>query len=101
MRAFRIRSAAAVALLAFWLTRGADSLSSTPPALAVRALGSSELMVTEACLGTMTFGLQNTQEEAHAQVSTRGTRLPHASPPRLASTPHQHTYALHRAWRPQ
>ena len=34
----------------------------------IRPLGSSGLMVTEVCLGTMTFGGQNTQEEAHAQL---------------------------------
>jgi aryl-alcohol dehydrogenase-like predicted oxidoreductase len=25
-------------------------------------------MVTEVCLGTMTFGVQNTEEDAHAQL---------------------------------
>ena len=33
-----------------------------------RPLGSSGLMVTEVCLGTMTFGIQNTEEDAHAQL---------------------------------
>ena len=36
--------------------------------LRTRLLGSSQLKVTEACLGTMTFGLQNTEAEAHAQL---------------------------------
>lgn len=31
-------------------------------------LGSSNLLVTEACLGTMTWGVQNTAAEAHAQL---------------------------------
>lgn len=31
-------------------------------------LGESELRVSELCLGTMTFGQQNTQEEAHEQL---------------------------------
>ena len=39
-----------------------------------RPLGSAKgpdgqpLMVTEVCLGTMTFGVQNTEEDAHAQL---------------------------------
>ena len=32
-------------------------------------LGSSGVMVTEVCLGTMTFGVQNSEEQAHEQVS--------------------------------
>ncbi|KAK3261985.1 hypothetical protein CYMTET_29140 [Cymbomonas tetramitiformis] len=32
-------------------------------------LGSSDLSVSEVCLGTMTFGEQNTEKEAHAQLS--------------------------------
>jgi aryl-alcohol dehydrogenase-like predicted oxidoreductase len=31
-------------------------------------LGSSDLFVTRACLGTMTFGEQNTESEAHSQL---------------------------------
>lgn len=31
-------------------------------------LGSSELVVSEVCLGTMTWGIQNTEEDAHAQL---------------------------------
>uniref|UniRef100_A0A7R9SV01 NADP-dependent oxidoreductase domain-containing protein n=1 Tax=Polyblepharides amylifera TaxID=1486889 RepID=A0A7R9SV01_9CHLO len=31
-------------------------------------LGSSDMMVSEVCLGTMTWGAQNTEEEAHAQL---------------------------------
>eukprot|EP00186_Timspurckia_oligopyrenoides_P004857 CAMPEP_0182446954 /NCGR_PEP_ID=MMETSP1172-20130603/9308_1 /TAXON_ID=708627 /ORGANISM="Timspurckia oligopyrenoides, Strain CCMP3278" /LENGTH=207 /DNA_ID=CAMNT_0024643161 /DNA_START=65 /DNA_END=685 /DNA_ORIENTATION=+ len=41
-----------------------------------RPLGSSSLLVTPVCLGTMTFGIQNTKEEAFQQldyaVKTRG-----------------------------
>lgn len=33
-----------------------------------RPLGASELRVSELCLGTMTFGQQNTEAEAHAQL---------------------------------
>ncbi|MCV6588791.1 MAG: NADP(H)-dependent aldo-keto reductase [Marinobacterium sp.] len=33
-----------------------------------RTLGSSDLNVSELCLGTMTFGGQNTEAEAHAQL---------------------------------
>lgn len=33
-----------------------------------RTLGTSELQVSEVCLGTMTFGEQNTEAEAHAQL---------------------------------
>lgn len=36
--------------------------------LRTRRLGSSDLVVTEACLGTMTWGVQNSEEEAHAQL---------------------------------
>ena len=31
-------------------------------------LGTSGVMVTEVCLGTMTWGVQNTEEEAHEQL---------------------------------
>lgn len=31
-------------------------------------LGSSDMMVTEVCLGTMTWGVQNTEEDAHQQL---------------------------------
>ena len=33
-----------------------------------RQLGSSSLEVTEPCLGTMTWGVQNSEEEAHEQL---------------------------------
>eukprot|EP00638_Chattonella_subsalsa_P006569 CAMPEP_0117759050 /NCGR_PEP_ID=MMETSP0947-20121206/15774_1 /TAXON_ID=44440 /ORGANISM="Chattonella subsalsa, Strain CCMP2191" /LENGTH=379 /DNA_ID=CAMNT_0005579417 /DNA_START=181 /DNA_END=1320 /DNA_ORIENTATION=- len=33
-----------------------------------RKLGSSDLVVPEICLGTMTWGMQNTEEEAHQQM---------------------------------
>lgn len=32
-------------------------------------LGSSDLMVSRCCLGTMTWGMQNTEQEAHQQLS--------------------------------
>ncbi|MDS1135626.1 aldo/keto reductase [Nitratireductor indicus] len=34
----------------------------------MRRLGRSDLVVSQICLGTMTFGEQNTQEEGHAQM---------------------------------
>ena len=34
----------------------------------MRCLGSSSLRVTEACLGTMTWGVQNSEADAHAQL---------------------------------
>ena len=34
-----------------------------------RLLGSSDLLVSEICLGSMTWGKQNTELEAHAQLS--------------------------------
>ena len=36
--------------------------------LSRKQLGSSALLVTEVCLGTMTFGVQNSEEEGHAQL---------------------------------
>lgn len=33
-----------------------------------RGLGGSDLVVSEACLGTMTFGVQNSKDEAHEQI---------------------------------
>ena len=51
----------------------------TSPKLPLRALGSSELRVTSVCLGSMTFGVQNTEAEAHAQldyaVKERGVNM--------------------------
>ena len=40
----------------------------TTSTLRMRNLGSSTLRVTEACLGTMTWGVQNTESEAHEQL---------------------------------
>jgi aryl-alcohol dehydrogenase-like predicted oxidoreductase len=34
-----------------------------------RQLGTSELHVSSICLGTMTFGQQNSEDEAHAQLN--------------------------------
>jgi aryl-alcohol dehydrogenase-like predicted oxidoreductase len=33
-----------------------------------KMLGSSDMEVSVVCLGTMTFGVQNSEEEAHAQL---------------------------------
>lgn len=35
----------------------------------MRQLGDSDLIVSDICLGTMTWGKQNTEQEAHAQLS--------------------------------
>ena len=45
----------------------ATAAAGTTP-LAMRTLGSSSLQVTEACLGTMTWGVQNSEAEAHEQL---------------------------------
>ncbi len=37
-------------------------------AMQYRQLGDSDLHISEICLGTMTFGQQNSQEEAHQQL---------------------------------
>lgn len=42
--------------------------STTPAAMKFTTLGSSTLRVSEVCLGTMTWGLQNTEAEAHEQI---------------------------------
>lgn len=52
-------------------------MSNVRPSITCRAtvvgkrvkLGDSDLQVSPICLGTMTFGKQNTEEEAHAQLS--------------------------------
>lgn len=33
-----------------------------------KQLGLTDLVVSKVCLGTMTFGEQNTEEEAHSQL---------------------------------
>lgn len=48
--------------------RAASGQQLNAMALKINRLGSSDLMVTEVCLGTMTWGVQNTEEEAHAQL---------------------------------
>ena len=47
------------------------TLSSPPMCSAAtrRQLGDSDLMVSKVCLGTMTWGQQNTEGEAHEQLS--------------------------------
>ena len=47
-------------------------------------LGSSDLMVTKACLGTMTFGEQNTETEAHEQLDLALQVRPRGDPSCLA-----------------
>mmetsp|Transcript_27452 Transcript_27452/g.80750 ORF Transcript_27452/g.80750 Transcript_27452/m.80750 type:complete len:412 (-) Transcript_27452:246-1481(-) len=40
----------------------------------MRNLGKSDLVVSEACLGTMTWGVQNNEEEAHSQIDVARSR---------------------------
>lgn len=40
----------------------------THPAMKTNKLGSSDILVSEICLGTMTWGMQNTEEEGHEQL---------------------------------
>ena len=47
------------------VTRAAAAAQPSP----LRKLGSSDLMVHRTCLGTMTWGKQNTEAEAHEQLS--------------------------------
>ena len=53
-------------------TRSVHALSSSSVVgtkiAGARALGGTDLVVSEACLGTMTWGMQNTQPEAFAQM---------------------------------
>lgn len=49
-------------------TMATTSRSDAKPSLKTRLLGSSSLCVTEACLGTMTWGVQNSEADAHAQL---------------------------------
>jgi hypothetical protein len=59
--------------------------------LRVNTLGDSTLRVSELCLGTMTFGQQNTLEEAHAQLLT--LRLERENARRDARVQLRHTEA--------
>lgn len=51
----------------------ASAQPATSPALTGAAarvrLGDSDLLVSKCCLGTMTWGQQNTEEEAHQQLN--------------------------------
>ena len=49
-------------------TVAASSLSVEPLNTRTRLLGASSLRVTEACLGTMTWGVQNSEADGHAQL---------------------------------
>lgn len=60
MRRISLLSAAAVARTM--------ATQATAPPLNMRRLGASNLQVTEACLGTMTWGVQNSEDEAHQQL---------------------------------
>jgi len=50
------------------MTLPATATIQQPDAMHLRQLGSSSLTVTEACLGTMTWGVQNSEADAHAQL---------------------------------
>lgn len=63
-----LRALRRVAILSAATCARASNVASSSPPLATRRLGSSSLVVTEACLGTMTFGVQNTEADAHAQL---------------------------------
>lgn len=43
-------------------------VTARPPSMKYRNLGSSDLRISEVCLGTMTWANQNTEEQAHAQI---------------------------------
>ena len=45
-----------------------STITSSPSICNARNLGSSDLVVSEACLGTMTWGVQNTKEDAFQQL---------------------------------
>eukprot|EP00980_Cylindrotheca_fusiformis_P015702 scaffold4529_cov121-Cylindrotheca_fusiformis.AAC.6 len=76
-----IRSSA-FSLIAFGTTslRSASSLSATTSSsisskvAGARGLGASDLVVSEACLGTMTWGVQNNQEDAFEQLDYARSR---------------------------
>ena len=51
------------------LSSSSSSVVSNNRIAGARALGGTDLVVSEACLGTMTWGLQNTQEEAFEQMN--------------------------------
>uniref|UniRef100_A0A7S0ZKV1 NADP-dependent oxidoreductase domain-containing protein n=1 Tax=Timspurckia oligopyrenoides TaxID=708627 RepID=A0A7S0ZKV1_9RHOD len=71
-----------------------------------RPLGSSSLMVTPVCLGTMTFGVQNTKEDAFQlldyAVKTRGINFIDTA--ELYPAPTAHSYwnseQVHADWKP-
>lgn len=51
-----------------WGDRPDENLVMKAFAMRQRPLGQTGLMVSELCLGTMTWGKQNTEAEAHAQM---------------------------------
>ena len=71
-----------LSILAAASTRRASALSSPLSTTAAastnvcnaRFLGKSDLIVSEACLGTMTFGVQNNQQEAFEQLDFARSR---------------------------
>ena len=60
-------------------TFAASAAAAAASSIRMHRLGSSSLLVTEACLGTMTWGVQNDEAQAHEQldyaVKTRGVNF--------------------------
>ena len=55
-------------IVAISATRDLSQQEYTMAAMRYRTLGRSGLKVSELCLGTMTWGQQNTEAEAHEQL---------------------------------
>merc|ERR1712188_315136 len=51
-----------------WFGRSIRSTARKRAAMRFNKLGSSDMEVSNVCLGTMTFGQQNTEKEAHEQL---------------------------------
>jgi hypothetical protein len=67
----------------------------TTATLPLRQLGSSPLRVTNVCLGTMTFGVQNTEAEGHAQLDYGALpNQPNPPPPPHWLTPSSMSHAI-------
>lgn len=55
-------------LLARTTTNIRRPYTSSSPTMKYNKLGSSDILVSHVCLGTMTFGIQNTEQQAHEQI---------------------------------
>lgn len=56
------------------LSSSSSSSSSIAAGAGARCLGGTDLVVSEACLGTMTWGVQNTQQDAFEQIDYARSR---------------------------